>query len=149
MSGVLKPIALVGGMSLMGKIFHPGTKREKQEGPPLTSTSYDPLRESASHACISGLRNLEILVLRRSLFIPGNKIRISFTDIENRLVVIKGEGGMEWEFGISRCKLVYIEWINSKVLLCCTGNYIQYPMINHNGNGAVYVYIYTYIHIYS
>lgn len=49
-SGVLKPIALVGGMSLMGKIFHPGTKREKQEGPPLTSTSYDPLRESASQA---------------------------------------------------------------------------------------------------
>ena len=32
------------------------------------------------------------------------------------------EGGREWEFGISRCKLVYIEWINKKVLLCCTGN---------------------------
>ena len=26
------------------------------------------------------------------------------------------EGGKDWEFGISRCKLVYIEWIN-KVLL--------------------------------
>ena len=39
---------------------------------------------------------------------------------ENRLVVAKGkgdEGGMDWEFGVSRCKLVYIEWINNKVLL--------------------------------
>ena len=55
---------------------------------------------------------------------------------ENRLVVAKGEGvggGMDWEFGISRCKLLYIEWINNKVLLCSTGNYIQYPVINHNG----------------
>ena len=31
-------------------------------------------------------------------------------------------GGMDWEFGVSSCKLVYIEWINSKVLLCSTGN---------------------------
>ena len=47
----------------------------------------------------------------------------------------KGEGGgrgMEWEFGISRCKLVYIEWINSKVRLYSTENYIQYLVINHN-----------------
>ena len=27
---------------------------------------------------------------------------------------------------------IYVEWIN-KVLLYSTGNYIQYPMINHNG----------------
>ena len=56
-------------------------------------------------------------------------------DIENRIVVAKverGERGMEWEFGINRCKLLYIEWIN-KVLLYSTGNYIQYPMIKHNG----------------
>ena len=45
----------------------------------------------------------------------------------------RGRGGIEWEFGVSRCKLVYIEWINDKVLLYSTGNYIQYPMINHNG----------------
>ena len=44
-----------------------------------------------------------------------------------------GGRGMDWEFGISRCKLLYIEWINNKVLLCSTGNYIQYPVINHNG----------------
>ena len=39
---------------------------------------------------------------------------------------------MEREFGISRCKLVYREWINNKVLLYSTGNYIQYPGINQN-----------------
>ena len=56
--------------------------------------------------------------------------------IENRLVVAKGKGNgkeMDWEFGFSRWKLVYIEWINNKVLLYSTGNYIQYPVINHNG----------------
>ena len=36
------------------------------------------------------------------------------------------------EFGISRCKLLYTGWIN-KVLLYSTGNYIQYPVISHNG----------------
>ena len=51
-------------------------------------------------------------------------------------VVAKGEGvggGIYWEFGMSRCKLLYIGWINNKVLLYSTGNYIQYPVINDNG----------------
>ena len=26
-------------------------------------------------------------------------------------------GGLDWEFGISRCELLYTEWINNKVLL--------------------------------
>ena len=71
------------------------------------------------------------MCIRDSLSTNRNRLM----DIENRLVVAKGEGagrGMEWEVGISRCKLLYIEWINNKVLLY-TGNYIQYPMINHNG----------------
>ena len=42
-------------------------------------------------------------------------------------------GGMDWEFGVSRCKLLHIEWIENKVLLYNTGNYIQYPVIKHNG----------------
>ena len=56
-------------------------------------------------------------------------------DIENRLVVAKGEGvggGMDWEFGMSRCKLLYIGWINNKVLLYSTETYIQYPVTNHH-----------------
>ena len=49
-------------------------------------------------------------------------------------MVAKGEGGIDWEFEISRCKLLYTEWVNNKVLLYSTGNYIQYPVIIHNGN---------------
>ena len=41
-----------------------------------------------------------------------------------------GEGCRE--AGVSRCKLLYMEWIN-KVLLYSTGNYIPYPIINYNG----------------
>ena len=40
---------------------------------------------------------------------------------------------MDLEFGISTGKLLYIGWINNKVLLYSTGNYIQYLIINHNG----------------
>ena len=58
--------------------------------------------------------------------------------------------GRNWESGISRCKLLYIEWINNKVLLYSTGNYIQSPGINHNGKEyfkrlCVYIYIYIYV----
>ena len=52
-----------------------------------------------------------------------------------------GRGRMVWEFGISRCKLLYIEWINSKVLLYSTGNYIQYSVRNHNGKEYEKTYI--------
>ena len=42
--------------------------------------------------------------------------------------------GMDWEFGISRCKLLYTECTNNKVLLYSTANYnIHSPEINHNG----------------
>ena len=54
------------------------------------------------------------------------------------------EGGMNWEFGISRCKLLYTEWINKKVLLCSTGNYIKYPVINHSGKEYEKVCVYMY-----
>ena len=38
-----------------------------------------------------------------------------------------------WKFGVSRCKLLHLEWINNKVLLHSTGKYIQSPGIDHNG----------------
>ena len=62
--------------------------------------------------------------------------RNRLTDIENRPVVTKVgevEEGRSGSLGISRCKLLYIGWMNNKVLLYSTGNYIQYPVINHNG----------------
>ena len=45
----------------------------------------------------------------------------------------RGGKGMDREFGISTCKLLYLEWINTKVLIYGTGNYIQSPGRNHNG----------------
>ena len=47
-------------------------------------------------------------------------------------VVAKREGNrteVDWESRVSRCKLVYIEWINDKILLYSKGKDIQYPMI--------------------
>ena len=43
---------------------------------------------------------------------------------------------MNCELGISRCKLLYIEWANSKILLYSTMNCIQYPVINHCGSAG-------------
>jgi len=63
--------------------------------------------------------------------------------MENRLVIAKWRvgRGMEWEFGISRCN----EWVNNKVLLNSSKNYIQYPVINQNGKeyekGCTYICI--------
>ena len=57
------------------------------------------------------------------------------SDTENRPVVAKeeeGGRGMDWEFGVSRCKLLHLEWVNNKVLLCSTRNYIQSPDLDHN-----------------
>ena len=45
----------------------------------------------------------------------------------------RGRGGTDWEFGISKGKSVYIKWIDNKILLQSTGDYIQYLVINHNG----------------
>ena len=48
------------------------------------------------------------------------------------MVVKGGEEGrrMDWGFGVGRCKLLYLEWINYKAVLY---NYIQSPGNNHNG----------------
>ena len=65
--------------------------------------------------------------------------RNRFTD---RLVVV-GEW-IDCEFGISICKLLHIEWIN-KILLYNTGNYIQYPVVNHDGKEYEKECIYMYV----
>ena len=48
-------------------------------------------------------------------------------DMENRLAVAKGDGEgveMDWEFGVSRCKLLHLEWISNEILLYSTRNHI-------------------------
>ena len=47
--------------------------------------------------------------------------RISNLDQESKCVVLTDmragiKGGLKWEFGTNRCKLLYIGWVNSKVL---------------------------------
>ena len=51
-------------------------------------------------------------------------------------------GALHWEVGTSRCKPLYIEWINNKSLLYSIENYIQYPIISHIEKEHVYMYIY-------
>ena len=58
------------------------------------------------------------------------------TDMANRLVVAEGEGrgsGIYLEFGVSKCKLLHLEWIKNKILLYSMGNYIPFPGIDHDG----------------
>ena len=45
-------------------------------------------------------------------------------DLEKRLVVFKvqGESGMDWEFGVSICKLLPLEGTSNEILLYSTGN---------------------------
>ena len=44
----------------------------------------------------------------------------------------RGVGGTE-EFGVSRCKLLHLEWISNEVLLYSIGNYIHSPWVEHDG----------------
>jgi len=41
---------------------------------------------------------------------------------------------MDWKFGVDRCKLFYLKWINNEVLLYSTGNYTQFLGIDHERN---------------
>ena len=61
--------------------------------------------------------------------------RNRLTDIENRLVVSQGEerSVMDWEFGVSRYKVLHLERISNEVLLYSTGNYIHSLGIDHDG----------------
>ena len=44
-------------------------------------------------------------------------------------------------------RLLYREWMNIKVLLYNTGNYIQYLVINHKENNLNDICVYIYTHI--
>ena len=52
-------------------------------------------------------------------------------------MVARGEGagssGRDWEFGVSRCTLLHLEWISSEVLLYCIENYIQSLVTEQDG----------------
>ena len=68
-----------------------------------------------------------------------------------QICVTKGRrGGLDGEFGVSRCKVLHLEWMDNKVLLYIAGNYIQSPGINQNETECTYVCVcvYTYIRMY-
>ena len=57
-------------------------------------------------------------------------------DLENRLVVAKGEGegvGMDGVLGVNRCRLLPLEWISNEIPMYSTGNYIQSLEMEHDG----------------
>ena len=56
----------------------------------------------------------------------------------NRLVLAKGErrGGVDYKFGLADANY-YIQ-NKQQGLLCGTGDYMQYPVINHNGKEYVH-----------
>ena len=57
---------------------------------------------------------------------------------------------MDWEFGVSTCKLLHLQLVNNELLLYSTWNYIQSLMIEHNGryNEKKNVYIYVFLCVY-
>ena len=56
------------------------------------------------------------------------------SDTGNRLLVAKAGGsGMDWEFGVSRCKPLHVEWISNEILLYSTGDSVQSLVIEHDG----------------
>ena len=66
--------------------------------------------------------------------------------IENRLVIGKGDGvggGMNEEFQLSRCKLLYVEWLDNKVLLYIAQgtrvNILQQTIMNEYEKMHIYV----------
>ena len=62
----------------------------------------------------------------------------------------RSEGGISQELGISRYKLLYIKQVNNKILLYCTWNYIQYPVINYmEKNMKMNMDIYTYLNYFA
>ena len=45
-------------------------------------------------------------------------------DLENSYGFQGGGRGIYWEFGVSRCKLLYLEWMSNEILPYGTENYI-------------------------
>ena len=69
-------------------------------------------------------KNLSVLFLEK---------RHCIHEIRKRCYNWGAREGWIGRLGLADAKPIYIERINSKVLMCITGNYIQHPVINHNG----------------
>ena len=74
-----------------------------------------------------------------------NRSRV--TDVENKLMVTKGEmgGGINWEIGIDIYTLLYIEQIPNKNLPYSTGNPTQYSVMTYMGIESKQEWIHAYV----
>ena len=68
--------------------------------------------------------------------------RNRLTDVENKLMVTKGQSGGD-KVRINRYTLLYIKKMNNKDLLYSTGNYIQYLVITYMGKESEKEWIYV------
>ena len=72
-----------------------------------------------------------------------------FRDLENRVVVARGGGwrgagsGMDWEFGVNRCRPLPLEWTGNEILLYSTGNYIYSLKLEHDNVRKKNVYMFV------
>ena len=53
-----------------------------------------------------------------------------------------GGSGMNWEFGVNRCKLLTVEWTSNEILLYSTGNYIYLLRMEHDNVRKRNIYMY-------
>ena len=69
----------------------------------------------------------------------------TYSDIENKQTCGFQRGGWvgmeKWEFGIGRCKLLYIGWITTSTYYTVQGTKFNI-VINHNGKEYEKVYIF-------
>ena len=72
-------------------------------------------------------------IIRYCLYVESKKKSYELTylqkrnrliDLENELMA-RGKGGIEWESGVDRYTLLYLEWITNKDQLYSTGNSAQ------------------------
>ena len=69
-------------------------------------------------------------------------------------MVAKGEeggSGMDWDLGISKCKLLHLEWMGNELLLYSTRNSVQslgIDMIGYDVRNRIIYIIYSTIFIF-
>ena len=76
--------------------------------------------------------------------------RNSLRDMKNRLEIAKGGGkgsGMDWEFGVNRCKLLHLEWISNEFLHYSIENCVPSLVTEHNGRQYEKKNVYIHIHM--
>ena len=125
------------------------TRQEYLSGLPLPSPGdlSDPGIKPTSPALAGGFFTYSAIKKNEIMLFTLLQFAIYKTEIDAQIERIdlwlpRKRGENDWEFRISRFKLVYIEQINNKVLLYNRGNYIQYPVIDHNGRDSEKIWIY-------